>query len=219
MKFLPAILLLVGALAHRQPGVYHADRQIEWLREHGGFFSEKIQFQRLNTSNTDSPMGIFAVEDIGEEETIMVKIPRAPKVYKHGCDCIFEDIVFHIKDAYSLPRFHIYGLEEDKEKLSSLWSKINTKKIQILLLTEKNKKIVENLELHNFINVNSLKDKLDCVATYITAYHIEKKLNEYDDICDRKQIIKKYLDSKFGKDLEDLIDFQQANATLIGLLY
>ena len=147
----------------------------------------------------------------GQEETIMVKIPRAPKVYKHGCDCIFEDIVFHIKDAYSLPRFHIYGLEEDKEKLSSLWSKINTKKIQILLLTEKNKKIVENLELHNFINVNSLKDKLDCVATYITAYHIEKKLYEYDDICDRKQIIKKYLDSKFGKDLEDLIDFQQAN--------
>lgn len=147
----------------------------------------------------------------GQEETIMVKIPRAPKVYKHGVTCIFEDIVFHIKDAYKIPRFHIYGVEEDREKLISLWSKINLNKIQILLLTEKNKKIVENLELHNFINVNSLKDKLGCVATYITAFHIEKKLDEYSSICDKKGIIEKFLDSKFGKDLKELIDFQEAN--------
>ena len=138
MRFLPAILLLVGALAHRQPGVYHADRQIEWLREHGGFFSEKIQFQRLNTSNTDSPMGIFAVEDIGEKETIMV-IPHECLLTSEGsydmCDTT-RNLVKQRKlgNASKFAPYVDYVFDEKhKGHLPSAWSQEGKTFIETIL--------------------------------------------------------------------------------------
>jgi hypothetical protein len=80
------------------------------------------------------------------------------------------------------------------------------------LLTEKNKKTVENLNLHNFINVDKVKDNLKVVSSYITAIHIEKELKKYKSICDRKEVIGKFLSKSFAKDLEELMEFEDKNS-------
>ena len=56
--------------------VNHADKQIEWIRSYGGFFSPKIAFQLLDKDDPNSPMGIFALEDLYQKEALMV-IPQS----------------------------------------------------------------------------------------------------------------------------------------------
>ncbi len=42
----------------------HAQLQVEWLKENGGFFSPKMKFRLIDENDKDSPWGVFAVDDI-----------------------------------------------------------------------------------------------------------------------------------------------------------
>ena len=50
----------------------YANAQIDWVRSHGGFFSPKLELKLLDESDPDSTMGVFATEDIQENETLMM---------------------------------------------------------------------------------------------------------------------------------------------------
>lgn len=45
---------------------------VAWLREHGGFFSDKIEFRALDPNDEKSPNGLFAKASLQVNETIMV---------------------------------------------------------------------------------------------------------------------------------------------------
>ena len=71
-------MFLVGSLLSKAliAQLNHAEKQIEWIRSQGGFFSPKIEFQLLDKNDPSSPMGIFALEDLSKKETLMV-IPQS----------------------------------------------------------------------------------------------------------------------------------------------
>jgi hypothetical protein len=48
---------------------------IEWVRSEGGYFNAKLEIRRMDPENKDSPFGVFAKEEIEEEETLM-EVPR-----------------------------------------------------------------------------------------------------------------------------------------------
>lgn len=45
---------------------------VAWLRENGGFFSDKIEFRALDPNDEKSPNGLFAKASLHVNETIMV---------------------------------------------------------------------------------------------------------------------------------------------------
>jgi len=79
-------LTVIGTVA---ADIYHAEAQIEWVRSHGGFFSPKIELQRINKTNPDSAMGVFVTEEVSENETLMM-IPHTCVLTtdesEDGCD-------------------------------------------------------------------------------------------------------------------------------------
>jgi hypothetical protein len=48
---------------------------VDWVRAEGAFLSEKIEIRRQNPDDPTSPFGVFATQDIQEEETVL-KMPR-----------------------------------------------------------------------------------------------------------------------------------------------
>ena len=49
-----------------------AQALVNWLRENGGTFSDKVEFRHLNPNDETSPNGLFAKAALAENETIMV---------------------------------------------------------------------------------------------------------------------------------------------------
>ena len=49
--------------------------QIDWVRSNGGFVSSKVQVRRIDPTDHESPLGVFAVKDIEQGEPIL-SIPR-----------------------------------------------------------------------------------------------------------------------------------------------
>jgi hypothetical protein len=45
---------------------------VKWILEHGGVFSDKVEFRHLDPSDETSPNGLFAKAPLKEEETVMV---------------------------------------------------------------------------------------------------------------------------------------------------
>jgi Spermine/spermidine synthase domain/SET domain len=56
----------------KHPGVVLAEAQVDWLRSHGGFFSEKISIMPLFESNSATvPLGLFTNQHVTKGETLM----------------------------------------------------------------------------------------------------------------------------------------------------
>ena len=84
MNFLFRIVLLGAALTSEVVNARdHAQLQIEWLKENGGLFSPKIEFQLAVENDEDSPWGIFAVQDIKKGETLII-VPQACLITSEG---------------------------------------------------------------------------------------------------------------------------------------
>ena len=60
---------------HANRNVDHAKRQIDWVRSKGGFVTSKVAIRRVDPNDDTSQLGVFATEDIQEDEMIL-SIPR-----------------------------------------------------------------------------------------------------------------------------------------------
>lgn len=83
MKLLAFHLLSAAFLSKVAAASEHAQIQIKWLEENGGFFSPKMEFQLIDANDKDSPWGVFATEDIKKGETLIV-LPQACLLTSEG---------------------------------------------------------------------------------------------------------------------------------------
>ena len=133
-----------------------------------------------------------------------IKVKKARNVHRYTTEnCTFADDVLCLDTAYKTPKLTIYGTEQHKAALDSLYP-IVKHKINLLLLTEKNAKIMDNLNLHNHVNINKIKDNLDYVSAVITSHHIYTSLEKYSEIINKKEIIRKFVSTKLADDLDSL---------------
>lgn len=133
-----------------------------------------------------------------------MKIKKARNNHRYSDNnCTFEEGVINLEHAYKAPQLAIYGLESDKSKLDSLYPAFKNK-VSLLILNEKNLKIMDNLNLHNFVNINKIKDNLDYVSAVLTSHHINQKLLPYENVIEKKEIIRKFISVKLANDLDTL---------------
>lgn len=53
-----------------------ANTIVDWVREKGGFFSDKLEIRHIDPRDSTSPLGVFAREDIDEFESLL-NVPHA----------------------------------------------------------------------------------------------------------------------------------------------
>lgn len=64
-------LLLSVAAATKDTDVELANAIVEWVREQGGFFSDKLEIRRMDPNNLSTPLGVFASQDIEPKEPLL----------------------------------------------------------------------------------------------------------------------------------------------------
>lgn len=138
-----------------------------------------------------------------------MKVKKARNCHRYSdSNCTFSDEILLLEEAYKKPKLTIYGSENDKDKLDSMYPHCKNK-FDLFILTEKNIKIMDNLNMHNFVNINKIKDNLDFVSSIVTSYHIDKKLEDYIDVIRKKEIIRKFVSVKLAEDLDALKHYRE----------
>lgn len=138
-------------------------------------------------------------------QTGEIKIKKARNVQKYSeNNCTFADDVLTLETAYKTKKLTIYGSEDNRNALDSMYPFCKYK-FDLIILTDKNLKIMDNMNLHNFVNINKILDNLSIVSSVVTAYHINKSLLEkYNDVVGKKEIIRTFISTKLAEDLDAL---------------
>mmetsp|Transcript_5898 Transcript_5898/g.9278 ORF Transcript_5898/g.9278 Transcript_5898/m.9278 type:complete len:387 (+) Transcript_5898:14-1174(+) len=71
-----APFFLESAIAEDDAALKTVREMVNWVRSHGGFMSEKVDIHRMDPSDASSPFGIYAIQDIDENENLFY-IPKS----------------------------------------------------------------------------------------------------------------------------------------------
>eukprot|EP00546_Thalassionema_frauenfeldii_P019363 CAMPEP_0178906010 /NCGR_PEP_ID=MMETSP0786-20121207/6593_1 /TAXON_ID=186022 /ORGANISM="Thalassionema frauenfeldii, Strain CCMP 1798" /LENGTH=1330 /DNA_ID=CAMNT_0020577681 /DNA_START=56 /DNA_END=4048 /DNA_ORIENTATION=+ len=66
-----------------------AEPMIEWIRSNDGFFSDKVEFRRLDPKDSGTPVGLFAKKALSHEDKIMV-IPKRCLLTSGGSELVCD---------------------------------------------------------------------------------------------------------------------------------
>jgi len=141
-------------------------------------------------------------------DQIFLKYPRKPQKWI-SWNAIWEDKAINLLDLRKLPKLHIYGLESHRKDLEFMFTylKKSSNNLEIITVTEKTQKMIEKENPHNFIYIDNLKSKLDLMSKYATANLICIDLDKYSGVIQSTNIIKTYISTKIGEDLQKLTGF------------
>jgi hypothetical protein len=141
-------------------------------------------------------------------DQIFLKYPRKPQKWI-SWNAIWEDKAINLCDLRKLPKLHIYGLESHRKDLEFMFTylKKSSNNLEIITVTEKTQKMIEKENPHNFIYIDNLKSKLDLMSKYATANLIRIDLDKYSGVIQSTNIIKTYISTKIGEDLQKLTGF------------
>mmetsp|Transcript_47906 Transcript_47906/g.57997 ORF Transcript_47906/g.57997 Transcript_47906/m.57997 type:complete len:386 (+) Transcript_47906:189-1346(+) len=78
LKNVLLMMVVRRGIANTSVDKNYIEALIEWVRSKGGFFSEKLEIRRMNPNDAQSPMGVYATQNIGIEESLL-KVP--PECY------------------------------------------------------------------------------------------------------------------------------------------
>ena len=147
-----------------------------------------------------------------------LKISKAlEKSHSEGYNCKYVEVITKVADLYKTPCLMLYGIETDpniRKKLdmiyvlnnkSGWYSKNIKQKLDVCQVTEKTSKILKELNLHNFMDIDEFfKGKHQSFRRMITAYMISDFMDNYKYIFDNTELIDNYLSKEFVLDLNGL---------------
>jgi len=137
------------------------------------------------------------------EGEVILKYPRRPDK-STGWYAVWEDKSIKIKDLGKQAKFHIYSTEENRRQLEWLFKKFQTKNLQIIMVNEKNQKILDNNPNHNFVNIKDLKNRFEVLSKYVTVSIIKESLKDNEILRNYIWVVEDYISTEIGKDLRAL---------------
>ena len=177
----------------------------------------KEEFERICFKNIEVPKEFLDKAKIVKEskpkiikgnDQIFLKYPRKPQKWI-SWNAIWEDKAINLCDLRKLPKLHIYGLESHRKNLEFMFTylKKDINNLEIITVTEKTQKMIEKENPHNFIYIENLKSRLDLMSKYTTANLIRINLEKHTGVVRSTNLIKTYISTKIGEDLQKLTDF------------
>lgn len=181
------------------------------------FMKLKDEFESICFKNIEVPKEFLDKAKVIKEskpkiikgnDQIFIKYPRKPQKWTNWY-AIWEDKAINLLDLRKLPKLHIYGLESHRKDLEFMFINLKNRKnnLELIMVTEKTQKMIEKENPHNFIYIDNLKSKLDLMSKYATANLISVNLQKHAGVLSSTSIIKNYISTKIGEDLEKLKEF------------
>ena len=129
MPLLPLLLLLLAATTTIVRGAENA--LVEWLQKKpNGFFSEKIEWKLLDSTDPSGPHAMFASEDIPSDETLLV-VPRSALITSkdsgYNCDTVkmlLEELEKGTGSDYFPYIDYLFGERKQRGNLPVAWSEL-----------------------------------------------------------------------------------------------
>ena len=113
--------------------------------------------------------------------------------YNDGRNCKFSSNIYDLKELMKSGKYFIYALHEDFMKLDPLYRHIDHNFIKLITLSNREKGLIEKLEIHNLISYDEfMKGKNKPFKRIVTSAKIHTFIKKYEPIFKhRNDLIKK----------------------------
>lgn len=124
--------------------------------------------------------------------------------------------VMKVEDIESAPFLTVYGATKHEALIDQLYSISSKQKIKYYALSEREHKVAQTLDFHNFIPIEKfMEGKNKPFKRIITGYLINQLVRTYKDTFEKRHIIKGISKSLF-ETLELLLNYRSKNYHSIG---
>lgn len=129
-----------------------------------------------------------------------------------GQNCKFVPTTYKLEDAHKLPSLHVYGSQNDKDRLDHLYGafKKRTNKIKFIIFSERELANLEKVELHNWIKLDKFMEGINKpFKRIVTAHLIGKLIDQYKPVFGKRDHMAKISQDLFVK-LETLYQYENS---------
>lgn len=124
--------------------------------------------------------------------------------------------VLKVAEIESSKVLHVYGRQKDETLVDQLYSVSSKQKINYLILSEREHKVAETLDLHNFISIDKfMEGKNKPFKRIITGYLIYSLIQKYNNTFGKANLIQPVSNTLYER-LQLLIDYSNKNYHRIG---
>jgi hypothetical protein len=145
---------------------------------------------------------------------ISAKVAKPLERYVSGKNCKFVPELFQMKDAHKSKTFRIYGGIDDEPLLQDLYKILVKKSVELVILSERELKKMNTIQLHNWIEIgNFMKGKHKVFRRAVTAYLIQKLTKQYNNTFRKASILEK-VSAPLAEKLKELYIYRDEYAGL-----
>jgi len=131
--------------------------------------------------------------------------------WNDGRKCKFDSQLYKLEDLHKNKGIKVYAKHEDFLKLDALYGIIGKQKMEVITFSDRELKIVEQLDIHNLISYDKfMEGKTAPFKRIITSTLINDLMVKYRSVFDRIDIIG-YVSSDLSKKLRALSDYRTTN--------
>jgi hypothetical protein len=131
--------------------------------------------------------------------------------YSDGRNCKFDSQLYKLEDIHKLPKLIVYAKHEDSLKLDALYGLMSKQKMEVVTFSERELKIVNQLEIHNLISYEKfMEGKTAPFKRIVTSDLINQLMIEYRYVFDKSKLIG-YTSKDLCVKLDKLAEYRRNN--------
>lgn len=124
--------------------------------------------------------------------------------------------VMKVENIESAKTLYVYGRQKDETLIDRLYSVSSKQKIKYLVLSEREHKVAETLDFHNFISIDKfMEGKNKPFKRIVTGYLIHLLTQKYRNTFEKREILKTISNSLYDE-INNLLDYHKNNYRSIG---
>jgi hypothetical protein len=136
--------------------------------------------------------------------------------YVNGKSSKLVSDILKVEEIQSAKGLHVYGKTSHESLCDQLYSISDCQKISYYILSDREHKVAQTLDFHNFISIEKfMEGKNKPFKRLVTSYLVHKLVKQYEDTFRKRHILSK-ISKPLEKELIKLIDYREENYHSIG---
>jgi hypothetical protein len=132
--------------------------------------------------------------------------------YVDGKTCKFVPAKLKLEDLYKLPFLFIYGTYEQQTQLDEIYNISKKQKIKIISLSQREYKLINELELHNVISIEKfMVGKNKPFRRLVTGYLINEMISNNSYVFNKIQYVDK-ISNSLAEKLKVMRDYERIHS-------
>jgi hypothetical protein len=110
--------------------------------------------------------------------------------YVHGKNSKLTPTIIKVENVSSAKTLHVYGKQKDEALIDKLYSASANQKIKFFVLSEREHRVAEGLEIHNLISIETfMEGKNKPFKRIVTGYLIHELMEKYNDTFNKRVLL------------------------------